>query len=425
MESFDKDISEEKDTLANFVLLLMVSFGAVGVGSSLFRAADIGWQPNMYFHIGIFAVISLFALFRRCTAYRLKVLLILFTFQSIAITGLYTFGLPGNGPLFSLATPIIAAALVNFRTALGIAGANACLMLYFGILVSHGHLTYDFDPMVYSTAFSSWLTAVVSLLLIYMVVLQFICKTNMIVYTNIETINQQKKALEDANAAKNKLFSVISHDLRSPFNALINSMQMLCEEPDAFSEQDKTNLFKMLLQDSEHTYSLLENLLTWAQSQIDVIEIEKKHIHLLPLVNACTGPHLRHAQNKHLTVDLHISADMLIWADEPSMRIVLSNLIHNAIKFTPEGGVITVSAQDEGNDSVLTITDTGIGVQPTQIQRLFDSTDHVTTLGTEHEKGTGLGLGLCHDLVTKNGGDIWVESPKEQGSIFYIRLNNC
>ncbi|MCP4134558.1 MAG: PAS domain-containing protein [bacterium] len=155
------------------------------------------------------------------------------------------------------------------------------------------------------------------------------------------------KELKLANSIKDKLFSVIAHELKSPFNGLLNLTQLLSEESGSINQ---SKILQELVYSSKNTYLLLENLLTWSLAQRECIDIEKKIITLKPLITECAAPYLSHSQKKNIRIEQQIPEDMKIFADEHCTRIVLNNLINNAIKFTPQGGSITISAQLEGEN---------------------------------------------------------------------------
>lgn len=245
-------------------------------------------------------------------------------------------------------------------------------------------------------------------------------KMSAIIYNNLNLVEKQREKLETANTAKDKVFSVIAHDLKSPFSGLINMTQLLCDKRNAFSEEKQTKILQNLFQSSKSTLLLLENLLAWSHAQMGDMEIERKLVNAKSLPIECFAPHLNNAQNKNIKIEHCIPEDMQIFVDEPSIRIVLSNLINNAIKFTGQNGTVILSGEVKEQKTVLTVTDTGVGISKSAVKRLFDNNDHITTLGTNNEKGTGIGLKLCYELVLKNDGEISVESIEGEGSTFCV-----
>jgi len=225
--------------------------------------------------------------------------------------------------------------------------------------------------------------------------------------------------LERTNKTKDKLFSVIAHDLRSPFNQLLGITQFLSQQSD-LSEADK----KLMLQDlhaaSSSTFLMLENLLSWSLAQIKDQKAIKKMVLAKPFISGCIESHLISSKNKNIEIINQIPENIRWNIDESSISIVVSNLLSNAIKFSHQHGTITLTGNATADHGTLTVQDTGVGMSPSQLSRIFDNTDYITTRGTYSEAGTGLGLGLCYDLVRKNGGEISVISSEEHGSSFTL-----
>ncbi len=235
---------------------------------------------------------------------------------------------------------------------------------------------------------------------------------------HIAIVKEAQHEAESANTTKDMLMSVIAHDLKGPFNGLISMMEILTDNREEFSEEELDQVCSEILKESKSTYSLLENLLIWSRAQRGVINYEKGSINIHKLATASSAPYLRDAHAKGVAIEKRIPEDIEIVADEPSMRILLSNLIHNAIKFTPENGTITLSANKDKDAVVVSVTDTGVGIPRAAIPGLLVPTVYDSTAGTNDEKGTGLGLGLCSELIKENGGFLEVDSTEGVGSTF-------
>lgn len=235
-----------------------------------------------------------------------------------------------------------------------------------------------------------------------------------------ENITRQAHQLQELNKTKDKILSIISHDLKSPLNSILGSLNLLEHgiiSPDEFAE-----FIPGLSRNVNYTSNLLENLLHWARNQLgggskiipeklDIREIAIEKVELLR----------SQAALKEIDLLLDIPEDVYIFADDIMIQIVLQNLVSNAIKFCQSGDSITISAYQEGTECVVGVQDTGAGISPEDQQKLF-SRQSFTTRGTANEKGTGLGLQLCQDFVEKNGGSIWVESEPGRGSKFFFTL---
>jgi PAS domain S-box-containing protein len=234
-------------------------------------------------------------------------------------------------------------------------------------------------------------------------------------------IDSEKK-MQELNFTKDKLFSVIAHDLKSPFNTLLGLSALLSSDYNLFDDPKRQELIAKIQDVSQNTFNLLENLLFWANSKRDKIEIIKDDYNLLNLVLDSISAYKQGALNKNQDVVINIGKDMNIYTDEFSLRIIIANLFNNAVKFTPDKGTITVDAKQGSSDIEICVSDNGIGIAPDKLETLFTLPNNLSSKGTNNESGTGIGLQLCHELIVKNGGKIWAKSKVGKGSRFCISL---
>lgn len=225
--------------------------------------------------------------------------------------------------------------------------------------------------------------------------------------------------LEELNRIKNKLFSVISHDLRSPLSTLMGLLTMLKEG--VISPDHLQRLSAKLADRVDHTANLLENLLNWARSQMDGMQVNPATVEFKDLVDEHMGLYQAQAEQKGIRLVNHISNPVEVYADREMVKLVLRNLLSNALKFTPTGGQISVEVIRAQRFLRVSVKDNGIGISPEAMPRLF-SPATVSTYGTANEKGSGLGLLMSEDFIKKNGGKIWVESEVGKGSEFFFTL---
>lgn len=235
-----------------------------------------------------------------------------------------------------------------------------------------------------------------------------------LIHANTE-ISHQRDALEEANRSKNKLFSVISHDLRSPLNSLQGLFALL--QDGHLSAEELRSLLPELTQQLGHTHSLLDNLLIWAKSQMQGIRSHPDGLDLIPLIHETVQLVASQAEHKRIRTEIDTPLELEGYADLDMVKIVLRNLLTNAIKFTSEQGTVRVVGYRKLDLLHIEIKDTGVGISE-QDQKLLFVDDTASTTGTKGEKGTGLGLLLSKDFVEKNGGTIWVESQMNLGSTF-------
>lgn len=235
-------------------------------------------------------------------------------------------------------------------------------------------------------------------------------------------VQEQNVKLQDLNATKDKFFSIISHDLKGPLNSLTSFSGLLINHTDSLSKDEIRMLAQDLDKSVKNLFALLENLLEWSRSQTGNIEFKPEVFNITEVLNENQSLLQAQARQKQITVTQRFAQAMSVRAHRNSIQTVVRNLVSNAIKFTPAGGQITLDLQVTGRMARVSITDTGVGMSPEVIQKLFRIDTKHSTKGTAEEKGTGLGLILCKDFVEKNGGTIGVDSKPGQGSVFYFTV---
>lgn len=244
-------------------------------------------------------------------------------------------------------------------------------------------------------------------------------RINKLLIEHQNDIKKRSVELEQLNQVKDKFFSVISHDLRSPINALSGILDLMAKNQ--ITPEELPKLTKELQIQFTHTKNLINNLLDWTLLQMDKLRIQSVKIDLLPMVN----------ENFELLDSLHVKDVHLInnipkgtfaYADLNMINLIFRNLILNAMKFTETGGEITVGVETKADNLTVWVKDNGVGINPEVQKILFEKTSGYSTRGTANEKGTGLGLILCKEFVERNGGKIWLESELGKGSTFYFTV---
>jgi len=231
-----------------------------------------------------------------------------------------------------------------------------------------------------------------------------------------------KEELEKLNQEKNKFFSIIAHDLRSPFTSLLGFTALLEQRADQLSPE-KVKDYAVTVNDSAtRVFKLLENLLEWSRLQMDRVDIDPRDFPLDDVAGKTVDIFGPVAEEKGLILQEHGEAPH-VFADPYMVDAIIRNLVNNAIKFTPSGGTITIRYSVTPDQFArIDIVDTGVGMSPGTAEKIFSLADNVTTQGTNGEKGTGLGLLLCKELVERSGGEISIESELEKGSTFSFTL---
>jgi signal transduction histidine kinase/uncharacterized protein HemY len=230
------------------------------------------------------------------------------------------------------------------------------------------------------------------------------------------------RALQEINVAKDRLFSIIGHDLKGPLNSLTSFSSLLLNHADQLTKDEIKMLSTDLDKSLKNLLALLENLLEWSRSQTGNIDFKRDVFDLTEVLNENVALLRGQAQNKKIAILSESKPNVMAMAHRNSINTVVRNLLSNAIKFTPEGGTIMLSVE-VGKQLTVSIADTGVGMAEASIQKLFKLGTKHSTLGTAKEKGTGLGLILCKDFVEKNGGTIGVESQEGKGSRFYFTIS--
>jgi len=238
-------------------------------------------------------------------------------------------------------------------------------------------------------------------------------------------LQQANEQLAGLNADKDKFISILAHDLRSPFQPLLKQAEQLALYGDRLEGDRVKSLGQSLHTISANLFDLLENLLQWSRLQQGRVTYQAIPLNLTDLLSQNAQLLQDIAYHKQIKLRAPLTVDLLVLADEHMLNTIVRNLTSNALKFTPLGGQVTLLAQPHQQSAELVeiwITDTGVGMSETIRAKLFDITEHHTTLGTTQEKGTGLGLLICQEMVLKHGGRIWVESELNQGTTVKFTL---
>jgi signal transduction histidine kinase len=241
-------------------------------------------------------------------------------------------------------------------------------------------------------------------------------------------LESQKRMLESTNSdlleainARNRLFAIIGHDVRAPIGYNLQALEMLINNP-GVPEKDRNELLKMMATSSEVTYNLLDNLLVWGRSQTGKLVASPIRIKLKDLIDESLELISLGLREKKLKVEVYVSEEHYVEADRDQLYIVIRNLVSNAMKFTPEKGSIYISSKKWNSEVVISIRDTGIGIPDAILTKLFDARSNVSTNGTRGEKGSGLGLQICQEILQINNGWMQVESRSGEGTTITVGI---
>jgi len=237
-----------------------------------------------------------------------------------------------------------------------------------------------------------------------------------------DEIIKYNEELKDLNATKDKFFSIISHDLKSPINSFLNLSTLLVDYIDRFSKEDIIDMAQNVKRSGDNLLKLLENLLNWARLQMKRAEFQPQKCSLNMMVSDITYIMSNRITTKQIKISSDIDENMVLMADVNMLNSILQNLITNAIKFTDKDGEIVVAAKVKEKVAEISITDTGVGISEENIKKLFRIDVIYTNTGTDQEKGTGLGLILCKEMIEKHGCEIRVESELGKGTSFIFTI---
>ncbi|MDM8527558.1 hybrid sensor histidine kinase/response regulator [Anaerolineales bacterium HSG24] len=240
-----------------------------------------------------------------------------------------------------------------------------------------------------------------------------------------EELQAKNQQLVELNVSKDKFFSIVAHDLKGPFVPLLGDTEQLAEVGNTYTPEQVEKVGKSLHRTAKNTFNLLETLLQWARIQMGRIEYLPSRLNLTNIIDQTINLLTEVAFNKQIVLQNKLQIPVYLYADENMLKTIIRNLINNALKFTPNGGQVIIGAQKQPQNPKfveLWVSDTGVGISQINIEKLFKIGEHHTTLGTDEEKGTGLGLTMCYEMVEKHGGQIWVESEVGQGTTFRVTL---
>ncbi len=234
-------------------------------------------------------------------------------------------------------------------------------------------------------------------------------------------MEETNKELVLSNATKDKLFSIIAHDLKGPFSSIMNFSEILYKKSGNLSEEKHLKFIYAIYESSHRVYDLLENLLQWSRMQTHSLGYSPEEFDIKEQIDAIYLLQRSHIDEKKIEFYINIEEDQMVYADRNMLNTVLRNLIGNAIKYT-EHGSIHVTVSQQGNNTLFSIEDTGIGIPDTKLAGIFDIDSKKSTTGTKGENGSGLGLIICRDFIQLHGGSISIISQQGRGTIISFAL---
>ncbi len=235
------------------------------------------------------------------------------------------------------------------------------------------------------------------------------------------TLEDTNRHLSELNSTKDKFFSIIAHDIKNPFQNVLGFSEILEDQYESLKDEKRRKFINAIFISASSVYRLLENLLQWARSQTNQLKVRQTTIEIDHLIRSNIGLVESSAASKQIRIHFEES-HTLVYADPDMIGTILRNLLSNAVKFTPSGGDIHIHVEESGEKAIVTVRDTGVGIDPEILTKLFSVDSAYSTAGTNGETGTGLGLILCKEFINHNHGEIWVTSEVGSGSTFSFSL---
>ncbi|MCX6231695.1 MAG: tetratricopeptide repeat protein [Bacteroidetes bacterium] len=248
-------------------------------------------------------------------------------------------------------------------------------------------------------------------------------KANKVLSEKNQQISDQKNQLEEAYATKDKLFAIITHDLKNPFGTIISLAGFLEESYAEIDDNHKMHAIKTLRKSADSAYNLLENLTKWLLSQNKNIPVNKSRFDICIAINTIISLYKIETDNKNIEIITDFPSKVFVFADEQMIKTIIRNLLSNALKFTPDFGKIRIQLKEFDYEIHVIIADSGIGIKNEDKEKIFKVGSNFTTTGTAKEKGSGLGLILAKEFADRNNSKIWFESEEGKGSVFYFSVS--
>ena len=241
---------------------------------------------------------------------------------------------------------------------------------------------------------------------------------NIVLEETIEKVKESENKLSQLNQIKDKLFSVVSHDLRNPLATMQSFLKLITEHHEKMSEDERKKLFAEAQKSLDNLNELLYNLLQWSKSQMNLLQFRQDKLNVKSIIDGAVSLVQLHAHMKEVKIKVSVEESLAAHADKDMTEFIIRNLLSNAIKFSHRNSSVEVNAFPDGGQIEIEIVDHGIGISESKIKKLLETHTTITRHGTEKEKGTGLGLLISKEFIEKNGGKLTIKSEAGKGSIF-------
>jgi signal transduction histidine kinase len=264
-----------------------------------------------------------------------------------------------------------------------------------------------------------YLYVIIFLVIVFLLILFVLLRKEKLLARELQ---EKTRELKKLNVAKDRFFSIIAHDLKNPFNALVSYTSLLRSEFDSFNKEELSQIITDLNNATEQGFALLENLLFWTRSQTNRIKVYKTFFNLKQIVDGVIGLANANLVAKSQRVEVDIDPELKVFADKDMIATVIRNLVFNSIKFSYPDTVIRIEGKRIGHSVQISVIDQGVGIDAEKQHKFFNYEENTTSSGTSGETGSGLGLAICREFVEKNNGLIWAESEPGQGATFRFTI---
>jgi signal transduction histidine kinase len=251
---------------------------------------------------------------------------------------------------------------------------------------------------------------------------QMLAERNLQLSNALQKLSESEVELQNLNRSKDRIFSVVAHDLRNPVAAVTGFSELLHDNFEQFTQETQKEYVLQILQGTQRIQNLLENLLIWARSQMKAVKYEPESLKVKNVIDACVKELKANFDHKKVECVVRLDRKCEVFADKSMIYTVFRNLLMNAIKFSFPGGKVRVTFENGDDNCRILVTDEGIGIQPEIQEKLFDANEVISSPGTTGESGSGLGLVICKEFLERNRGTIQVESEPGNGSTFTVTL---
>jgi signal transduction histidine kinase len=408
-QPIDSEEHRKRVLMAGYFILIYIGTGTFWLLSSLFDGSTTNYTPTL---VGYFINLACIFLIRYGWFYTGT---FIFLLRANAVTLYYAWAYPEyRNDLFFISAGLAAVAIFGFeKRRIGVTFSLLSLFLYVIITA---------QPEKWMAADFTHINQVAGFVLTFLSLFLLILFFNFITHQYDQIIQQKNLELEESNNTKDKFFSIIGHDLKSPINSLSSFSMLLIDHMESLSKDEIKMLARDVDKSLKNLSALLDNLLQWSRSQTGAIEFHPHDFDVSVLIQGNKDLLQPQAETKQIRIELANPHSLVVRAHVESVDTVIRNLMSNAIKFTARGGRVTVMAEKSRDEVIVSIMDTGVGIPLSIVDKLFRIDVRHSTNGTANEKGTGLGLVLCKEFVEKNGGNLGVQSIEGQGSTFYFTL---